>query len=381
MNDDDDEEQEQDEEPTEEETNEDKDDDANENDADEEEEVIAEHNDDDNSEDDDNHHAMMCNVCDSSLQLYPPGTWSDGWTCDWPGHEGPNEGFKASDPVYGCPTINDCDWGVCQKCYEDFHQSLTIQNEQDVATVFQPEGTKSVYNSSYYCEVQKIAFKVDENQGLVIFIVYYNVRGDMSLGHLQDPSSSTLRCGSNVYHSTDIKVYFSDLYQNRGELIYHIPPNDIELFGTEKVEFIFGESSYSAARLIMPNSTYHECNFPKCSSGDHTMTISDYHDGSYRGGFGCDVCRLLKNGFRWFCGECQSDKCFSCEPIQVMNVQCPTGHDLERCSGNKHGARRCDLCKRSGLVHDPEFYHCTADGYDLCLACASKQQLAKMENE
>ncbi len=41
----------------------------------------------------------------------------EGWTCDLPSHKGAN-GFTTFTPLYGCPSVRECNWGVCQGCYQ-----------------------------------------------------------------------------------------------------------------------------------------------------------------------------------------------------------------------------------------------------------------------
>jgi hypothetical protein len=335
---------------------------------------------------------MVCNVCDETVDAHPAGTWHDGWGCDWPGHEGENFCFSTSDPVYGCPTITQCNWGVCQTCYTNYmaeqkNEQQASGGAENVLNVPQPEGTKSAYNTAYYCEIKNVRFEMPpegDDAEYLLMIVEYNVRGDMSLGSLQDPSTSTVLCGSsNVYSSHSIKVYFQDAFQNRGELIYQIPASEVTQFAEQPVRFVFGEGGYSEAKLVMPNANLEnqEVTLPMCASGTHVMIMSDYAKGDYAPGYICEVCNEGKHGFRWFCLECCSDKCFSCEPLQVCPAaKCKKGngeeHALERCSGTKYGGRRCDVCKRTQLQYDPEFYHCSEHNYDLCLICASKEQAA-----
>lgn len=338
---------------------------------------------------DSNDATICCKVCDEGVSKLPPGTWPDGWGCDWPGHEGQNFHFTSADPVYGCPTIMDCNWGVCETCYNNYIATKKDENdENEVLNVPQPEGTKSVYNAAYYCEIKNVRFEEappPNNEEYVFMVVEYNVRGDMSLGELQDPSSSRILCGDSDYYASSTKVFLKDKFQNRGELVYHIPIDDIENFATSPVRFTFGEGGYSEAKLVMPNSTLdsQEVQFPFCSNDKHVMIMSDYHEGGYASGYVCDICRESKTGYRWFCKECSSDKCFSCEPMQV----CPAAtcghkgsdpHPLDRCSGAKLGGKNCDICRRRQLQFDPEYYHCGSNhNYDLCLECASKQQAKK----
>lgn len=354
------------------------------------EEEAEEANIDDNEEAQENDGEIgliICNVCDQGVYKHPSGTWHDGWGCDWPGHEGENFNFTANDPVYGCSTILECNWGVCETCYQNYIVEKANEKENEAGNVFnvpQPEGTRSSYSGSnqYYCEVKNVRFEASTDGDDGVLVIEYNVRGDMSLGPLQDPSSSKILCGVKSFSPVSIKVYFKDAFQNCGELVYHISEADQDSFMSESVRFVFGKSGYSEAKLVMPNASLENQNvqLPLCSSGEHIMIMSDYHEGRYAGGFGCDICGEAKQGFRWFCEECQSDKCFSCEPMQVLPAaKCGcTDHSLERCSGNKYGSRNCDVCKRRQLQYDPEYYHCVLNcvkgGYDLCLTCASKQQ-------
>lgn len=51
------------------------------------------------------------------MRKHPAGTWHNGWSCDWPTHQGPNT-FRGDDPVWGCDTIISCNWGACATCWK-----------------------------------------------------------------------------------------------------------------------------------------------------------------------------------------------------------------------------------------------------------------------
>lgn len=58
----------------------------------------------------------VCGKCRQPCRRHNPGTWGQGWSCDWPGHQGANR-FTPSDAVYGCETIGPCNWGICDGCW------------------------------------------------------------------------------------------------------------------------------------------------------------------------------------------------------------------------------------------------------------------------
>lgn len=323
----------------------------------------------------------VCGKCSEKISRKPIGTWGNGWTCDWPGHEGANR-FLRSDPLYGCPTIKGCNWGVCQACWDNIQatQRAQMQAENEDADwdiCDQPEGTRSKFNDSYYCDVQRVACKVSDDKSTFYTCVSYSVRGDTSLGALQEPSTSHLVINGRNVAPSEVKIYIRDPFQIQGDLIFVTPIGQLTEFITKPVGFVFGSYGYSTAKLIVPNSQeVHECRFPTCRNG-HLMPISDYTGAGYSTGYVCDKCRVGKRGLRWFCQPCTSDFCFSCDPVQPMQPVCLKQHTLERRTTNPkeyRGHARCDKCKRTNLPNDPEFYHCK-DGckYDLCLKCASRQ--------
>lgn len=60
---------------------------------------------------------------------------ANGWTCDWRHHRGRNS-FRTSDVVYGCPTIHQCDWGICQGCWNkitaSLYSNLSLQSQKSL---------------------------------------------------------------------------------------------------------------------------------------------------------------------------------------------------------------------------------------------------------
>lgn len=300
------------------------------------------------------------------------------WSCDFPGHEGDNS-FTDEDPLYGCPTCLECNYGVCRACYMSIKDSTAAIDAEDedenVLRVDQPEGTRSKYNDDYYCDIRRVTFQSAEDEGLLM-IISFNIRGDGSLGPLQDPSTSRVIVGGREVHAKEVKIFIDDYFQKQGDLYFEIPNSMQEPFTSEKVVFVFGSSGYSEATIAIPGSDYHHCDFPKCTNG-HTMTVSEFAEDGYESGFICNFCREAKPiSFRWFCKSCQDDYCFNCRPCQVMNPSCQNEHTMERRTTKPAGYSGvyCDNCGRGGLQHDCEFYHCK-DGcnYDLCLSCASEQ--------
>jgi hypothetical protein len=119
---------------------------------------------------------------------------------------------------------------------------------------------------------------------------------------------------------------------------------------------------------------------PRCPyDTEHNMIISDNAEGGYRTGYVCDRCGRNRRGLRWFCLPCTADYCFDCEPLRLFSdLRCgvnPHLHAMSVCMGDIYGSRKCDLCDRRRLQDDLEFYCCRVDDYDLCLCCASEQQV------
>lgn len=56
--------------------------------------------------------------CGQEVHAQISGTWELGWSCDCAHHSGRNV-FGDENVLYGCATISDCDWGMCETCYHD----------------------------------------------------------------------------------------------------------------------------------------------------------------------------------------------------------------------------------------------------------------------
>jgi hypothetical protein len=72
---------------------------------------------------------ICCARCNSTLVLHSPESIQSwyGWICDWPEHIGANN-FTNNDPIYGCPTLLSCDWGICPACYDRVTRPSSIKN-------------------------------------------------------------------------------------------------------------------------------------------------------------------------------------------------------------------------------------------------------------
>lgn len=307
------------------------------------------------------------------------------WGCDFPGHEGPND-FRTPQLYYGCTSAMTCNYALCPTCYDMIQHSKTViasteakknqgqSKHDDEITVDQPQGTRSRYNDDYYCDVEQITLRAQDDNSVHVAVTF-NVRGDGSLGGLQDASSSRIHLAGNELHSINQTIYIADYYQQRGELLFVVPASLKDAFYSTRVTFVFGASGYSDALLTFPGSTYRDTSFPRDAKG-HVMIISNYSQSGYRTGFICDICRSHKPvSYRWFCQTCHADQCFRCTPSQVMHPVCSRRHSMDRYTSKpkSYGSVRCDVCRRRQLENDPEFYHCEDCKYDLCLTCASKQ--------
>lgn len=59
-----------------------------------------------------------------------------GWICDWPHHQGANS-FRNTDPVYGCPTVVQCNWGLCATCYTRCEGAFQRRHRPDTEDLLQ----------------------------------------------------------------------------------------------------------------------------------------------------------------------------------------------------------------------------------------------------
>jgi len=110
--------------------------------------------------------------------------------------------------------------------------------EQPLIETF--EEVYSRYNNNYWCKIEKLE-KLSNKITLTI-----EMRGDMSLGECQNPTSSRLYIGSKVYSCIDSNFCYSDSHNGyNGDLIYEISEND-----EGEVKFIYGIGGYSTATLI-----------------------------------------------------------------------------------------------------------------------------------
>jgi hypothetical protein len=245
--------------------------------------------------------------------------------------------------------------------------------EVDCVESLQPEGTKSIYtgSSEYYCEVKMVRLTETEDQNSVLFTLEINARGDDSLGALAAPDGSILSVDGDAFSPSDQRLYLQDRYQCVGELDFLVSIEGRDM--TQIVVAFAYRKDYHPAVLAIPYAAEREVELPTCSTGGHSMKISDYQEGNYEMGYVCDICRQHKTGMRWFCEACSSDKCFSCEPLKVFYPKSAEGAPMERCWGDSYGCRNCDNCGRSDLHYDPEFYIAPQENYDLCLPCACDQ--------
>ncbi len=329
----------------------------------------------------------------------------ENWSCDWPGHEGANA-FHGKDCFFGCPTVMTCNWCVCEQCvnimealaaetHTDSDKDFTndAENEDTFAPVItmQPAGTVSKYtsNDKYYCQVKCITVSAVRDTDAVTkevsvhLTLDFNLRGDGSLGPLQDPAASTLHVSVDedaeeiVFRPVSLVVYTRDVYQITGLLHYDIPPTACPSLFQKRVTFQCGSSGYSLALLVIPESTYRSDDRPICTR-DHQMVMSDYCLEGYVTGYVCNKCRSLKKGTRWLCLQCHDDYCFDCSPASLLDPLCLRRHVMVHTFKKPPeygGAPRCDCCKKEGL-QTSDFYHCTPCGYDLCVSCAHKSVLA-----
>eukprot|EP00659_Diplonema_papillatum_P016220 gene16220-24860_t len=61
----------------------------------------------------------------------------------------------------------------------------------------------------------------------------------------------------------------------------------------------------------------------RCRKG-HRMRVTHFSGGEYASGWACDACYALGEGGRWFCSECDFDRCFKCTPPPEEPVPSPS---------------------------------------------------------
>jgi len=116
--------------------------------------------------------------------------------------------------------------------------------------IIQPNPTVSIYNFSYYCGV--ISVEVIQRGLNLIVEVAFDVRGNQSLGAIQDPHMSTLLVGALRLRRIAAAINDRDARRITGTLSYEIDITQCENLNVEPVHFIYGEGGYSKARLLTP---------------------------------------------------------------------------------------------------------------------------------
>ena len=110
----------------------------------------------------------------------------------------------------------------------------------------------SSYNSNYFCEVHN--FK-REGRDLVVF---FTVRGDGSLGRIQQPSRSVLLCnpGNILLRPSNVKILTSTIQfgrkrinEIRGSIYYQLPKGDVN---PDSFNFTYGAGGYSTCVVLAP---------------------------------------------------------------------------------------------------------------------------------
>lgn len=255
---------------------------------------------------------MLCPTCSEEMEERPDFEGMGGWYCDWPGHEGDT---YVEGTGYACST-DDCDWAVCPTYWSDIHASKTSSVKVEGKALQQSINTVSRYDAAYYCRVKEVrVVKTEENAANAMLNV--SCRGDLSLGAIQDPRSSSLIVDSDGDEEriacSNCSVLSRDAYEVAAILTYVV--TDASLLFESKVMFQFGSSGYSRVTKAVPNSSYNDAGtaVPHCANGQ-PMERSTYSEGGSVNGFICDACSGTMLGERWFCKECSSDLCYDCEP-------------------------------------------------------------------
>ena len=271
---------------------------------------------------------------------------------------------------------------VCAVCWDAY----TAQPEEPCESsatpsqeLAQPQGTTSRYNELYYCEVTAVSLVSHASPPSLM--ITFNVRGDGSLGPLQDPMLSRLhiRMNSDDDEGVDvspvkISILQKDMYQIRGVLTFELDDCNDDLL-TATVNFIFGQSGYSSAMLSLPGSRLvGGAGVPTCT-GAHAMVITAFCRNGYEYGYVCNICRKHMSGERWHCLACKDDYCFQCKPAVANLIQCQKHHFMRVCASTPYAGAlpSCDVCRRANIMNDGDAYHCKECKYDLCISCAQKQ--------
>ena len=96
------------------------------------------------------------------------------------------------------------------------------------------------YNSAYYCNAS-ISFEKGESPDMSVVKVQYQVRGDNSLGPLQDPEDSSLSVDSRKLRPVRTRRDRSSPTQIEGHLEY-----EANISVGSRVDFTFGSGGYSS---------------------------------------------------------------------------------------------------------------------------------------
>ena len=186
--------------------------------------------------------SMLCRKCGEKVIENPPRQYSRRFTCCCPTHEGRNGFMVEIDRYYGCPSVNKCNWNVCETCFLS-HTKLNCVDtniKRPHWTFPQPEGLRSVHedNPAYYCEIKSVRFEEPappKNEKYILLIIEYHAHGDMSMGDIPHPSYCRLLYGNSLsYHvslwtalrQTDTEVI--------GELVFRLPIADGQYIDREE---------------------------------------------------------------------------------------------------------------------------------------------------
>lgn len=138
-------------------------------------------------------------------------------------------------------------------------EQITIEliEEHYSQAKFMIEGT-SRYNSTYYCNAS-ISFVKGESPDMSIVKVQYQVRGDNSLGPLQDPEDSSLSVDSRKLRPVRTRRDRESPTQIEGHLEY-----EAKISVGSRVDFTFGSGGYSSfgATCADPVQLEEAGNFP-----------------------------------------------------------------------------------------------------------------------
>jgi hypothetical protein len=354
---------------------------------------------------------VCCQNCMESKITGPKAPFSeemieqcgDSWGCDWPTHEGPEEMSMRNDKIYGCDTIIDCNWAICEVCFNKLKAARSNMTNSGVIMRDQPQGTSSklISNEEYFVSFPQVSISPvdpDNHDGEWALFVLFSAHGDGSENDgadldLGDPIQIRLVLeGEEPRYCTNSTIFSKDGYQVTGRLEFRADHFTKDFLQAATASMSLGDDetmdSYTTALLAIPGSTV-DVDFvvPECC-GEHQMVVSGYAEDGYEWGYVCSNCQNQYNDERWFCKECQDDYCFNCVAAPIINPECSAGHKCERHitgsipkkysdMGPGFGAQ-CDECSADGLHQKAEYYHCPECCYDLCLSCAYGKHVIKL---